>query len=202
MMSAFLLRADAFTPSASAIWMSCVLSLDSRTDCSSACAVTMTSFPVGGPCLGGGELRTEITTSVSSRRHGSAVVRTCIRSVSPDRWTPPSRRPARRSCRTFRSEYESGRTRCDPGIPRCTHCIRAAPPVATPSSNRCAADLLRRARGSPTGRTIAPQGARSAGGGCARRDRTGRRGERAASVGDLSPARPHPGTSPGARSRA
>ena len=45
MMSAFLLRALALTPSASAMAISCVLSFDSRTDCSSACAVTMTYFP-------------------------------------------------------------------------------------------------------------------------------------------------------------
>ena len=42
MISDFLLRVDALTPSASAIAMSWALSFDSRTDCSSACAVTLT----------------------------------------------------------------------------------------------------------------------------------------------------------------
>lgn len=44
MISAFLLRADALTPSASAMAISWPLSFDSSTDCSSACAVTMTFF--------------------------------------------------------------------------------------------------------------------------------------------------------------
>ena len=42
MISDFLLRADVLTPSASAIAISWALSFDSRTDCSSACAVTLT----------------------------------------------------------------------------------------------------------------------------------------------------------------
>src|ERR671913_604404 len=51
MISDFLLRADAFTPSASAMASNCALSFDSRTDCSSACAVTLTS-PYGWRTVG------------------------------------------------------------------------------------------------------------------------------------------------------
>ena len=49
MMSDFLVRALAFTPSALAIAKSWSLSLDSRTDCSSASAATGTSSPVRDP---------------------------------------------------------------------------------------------------------------------------------------------------------
>jgi hypothetical protein len=45
MISAFLLRALALRPSALAIANSWSLSFDSRTDCSSACAVTIPTFP-------------------------------------------------------------------------------------------------------------------------------------------------------------